>query len=86
MVNGAQVLTASVAPGDVLRVLPGERVPVDGTVVAGRSVADEALLTGEAGLVPKAAGDQARRPSRLRRRRLPSRFVSVGALEMHPAQ
>jgi len=54
----AQVPTASVAPGDVLRILPGERMPVDGLVLAGRSVADEAMLTGEAALVPKGPGDQ----------------------------
>ena len=56
-----QVPTTSVAPGDVLRVLPGERMPVDGLVLAGRSVADEAMLTGEAALVAKGAGDQVRR-------------------------
>lgn len=58
-VGWLQVPTASVAPGDVLRILPGERMPVDGLVLAGRSVADEAMLTGEAALVPKGPGDQA---------------------------
>lgn len=52
------VPTADVAPGDVLRVLPGERMPVDGVVLAGRAVADEAMLTGEAALVAKSSGDQ----------------------------
>ncbi len=52
------VPTASVAPGDVLRVLPGERMPVDGVVLAGKAVADEAMLTGEAALVAKTPGDQ----------------------------
>jgi Cu+-exporting ATPase len=45
-----------VAPGDLLRVRPGERVPVDGVVTEGNSFLDEALITGEAEPVRKAAG------------------------------
>lgn len=45
-------------PGDLVRVLPGEVVPVDGEVVRGTAAVDEATLTGEPLLVPKAAGDQ----------------------------
>jgi P-type Cu+ transporter len=44
-------------PGDVVRVLPGERFAADGTVVQGTTQADESMLTGEAMPVPKEVGD-----------------------------
>jgi Cu+-exporting ATPase len=43
--------------GDVVCLRPGERVPVDGTVVAGSSAVDEAMLTGEPVPVSKKPGD-----------------------------
>jgi len=41
------VLLSEVHPGDVLRVRPGEHIPVDGCVTDGISAVDEAMLTGE---------------------------------------
>ena len=45
-----------VHPGDVLRVRPGEKIPVDGTVIDGKSNVDESMVTGEPVPVEKVAG------------------------------
>jgi Cu+-exporting ATPase len=50
------VPTAEVAIGDLVRIRPGERLPVDGTLVEGASSVDESMLTGESLPVAKAAG------------------------------
>src|SRR5499426_1951580 len=47
-----------VHPGDLLRVRPGEKVPVDGVVIEGRSSVDESMVTGEPIPVEKAEGDK----------------------------
>ncbi|MBQ1766998.1 MAG: heavy metal translocating P-type ATPase, partial [Aquincola sp.] len=48
---------ASVPVGAVLRVRPGERIALDGTVVAGRSAVDQSAVTGESLPVDKTEGD-----------------------------
>ena len=56
--NGAeqQIPVEDVVPGDRVIVKPGERIPVDGLVIDGRSAVDESMLTGESLPVNKRAG------------------------------
>ncbi len=56
--NEEDVPLEHVAVGDRLRVRPGERVPVDGVVLEGRSAVDEALVTGEPIPVEKEPGSR----------------------------
>jgi Cu+-exporting ATPase len=49
---------ADVKTGDLLRVRPGEKIPVDGVVVEGHSSVDQSMLTGESVPVEKNAGDK----------------------------
>ena len=53
-----QVALETVAVGNRLRVKPGEKVPVDGTVLEGSSRIDESMITGEPVPVAKATGDK----------------------------
>ena len=60
LVRGAQeveVPIETVKTGDLVRIRPGERIPVDGTIESGRSGVDQALVTGEAVPVEKGEGD-----------------------------
>jgi Cu+-exporting ATPase len=52
------VSLAVVHKGDLLRVRPGEKIPVDGVVIAGHSSVDQSMLTGESLPVEKTPGDQ----------------------------
>ena len=53
-----QVPLASVVVGDKLRIKPGDKVPVDGTVLDGASHVDESMMTGEPVPVSKRAGEK----------------------------
>ncbi|MFN3595706.1 MAG: heavy metal translocating P-type ATPase [Rubricoccaceae bacterium] len=54
----AEVPLEAVRVGDRVRVRPGEKIPVDGVVLEGRSFVDEALVTGEPVPVEKGPGDE----------------------------
>jgi Cu+-exporting ATPase len=54
----ADVPLEQVSVGDRLRVRPGEKLPVDGVVLEGRSAVDEAMITGEAVMVEKGPADR----------------------------
>ncbi|OAB55206.1 ATPase P [Leptolyngbya valderiana BDU 20041] len=56
--NESDVPLDEVEVGDRLRVRPGEKLPVDGTVIEGRSSVDESMLTGESMPVAKGSGDE----------------------------
>ena len=53
----ADIPLESIVPGDRLRVRPGEKVPVDGVVLAGASAVDESMMTGEPMPIEKGPGD-----------------------------
>lgn len=58
--NGSEedIALENVQVGDILRVRPGEKVPVDGAITEGHSAIDESMMTGEAIPVEKQAGDK----------------------------
>lgn len=57
--DGAEVVVPAeeVGVGDVLRVLPGETIPVDGTITEGETAVNQAVMTGESLPVDKTVGD-----------------------------
>jgi P-type Cu+ transporter len=56
--NEADVPVSEITVGDLLRIRPGEKVPVDGVVTEGRSSVDESMVTGEPIPVEKTTGDK----------------------------
>jgi Cd2+/Zn2+-exporting ATPase len=52
------IAAADIRPGDLVRALPGERLPVDGSVVDGQAGVDQSPVTGESMPVSKSAGDE----------------------------
>lgn len=78
LVDGAEheVTLASLERGDVVRVRPGGRIPVDGRVVAGGAAVDESALTGESVPVDKAIGDLVRQGT----------LASAGTLDVEVAE
>ena len=60
ILNGKEILLPAkeVAVNDVLRVLPGETIPVDGVILSGETSVDQAVMTGESLPVDKGPGDE----------------------------
>jgi Cu+-exporting ATPase len=52
----AEVAIGDVVSGDIVRIRPGEKIPVDGSVIDGQSYVDESMITGEPVPVKKSAG------------------------------
>src|SRR6188472_199391 len=53
-----EIAVEGIEKGDLLRVRPGEKVPIDGVIVEGQSNVDESMITGEPMPVSKGAGDK----------------------------
>lgn len=47
-----------IRPGDILRILPGETIPVDGKIISGETSVDQSVITGESLPVDKGTGDE----------------------------
>ncbi len=57
--DGEEMIDAAdIRQGDILRVLPGEAIPVDGEIVSGETSVDQSILTGESLPVDKTVGDE----------------------------
>ncbi len=81
--DGEQSLPiAEVLPGDLLRVLPGERIPADGELIEGESSVDESMLTGEPLPVHKTPGLHVRGGTLNGEGSLQLRVTAVGATSL----
>ncbi|MBE6571013.1 MAG: cation-translocating P-type ATPase [Ruminococcaceae bacterium] len=60
LVDGKEevVNAKDIRKGDLLRILPGEKIPVDGVIISGESSVDQSVVTGESLPVDKAVGDE----------------------------
>ena len=54
----AEMLADALRPGDLVRILPGERIPADGILKDGECLVDESMLTGESEPVPRREGER----------------------------
>lgn len=52
-----KIPTEEICKGDILRVLPGETIPVDGTIISGETSVDQSVMTGESLPADKSIGD-----------------------------
>jgi Cu2+-exporting ATPase len=74
-----EVSTADIAVGDLVRLRPGDKVPVDGVVTSGSSAVDESLITGESAPIDKTEGDDVVGGSINRSGSLVFRATKIGA-------
>lgn len=55
-----EISTQLLQRNDVIKIVPGEKVPVDGVVIKGQSHVNESMITGEARPIAKKPGDRVR--------------------------
>jgi len=78
--DGERLIPAdAVIPGDLMVVLPGEKIPTDAVIESGRSSVDESMLTGESLPVDKGPGDPVYGATVNQEGRLELRATAVGA-------
>ncbi len=77
--SAVEVPIEQVRVGDEVLVRPGEKIPLDGTVISGSSVVDEAMITGESVPVLKVTGDQLIGATINQRGLLRMRVTKIGA-------